>query len=92
MLEITNMDIGQVEYEGFADGKDGSHDWELALIHATYRHKDACEFIFYLGSEGENTYLEYFEKYKALGFSSTFLDYIAEAQLLKFNYLNFYAN
>jgi hypothetical protein len=89
---MEDMKVGQVNFDhGFTSDTEGeTEDWRLANLHATFSHKEACEFIFWVGNTPEDR-----EKvkgtYKVLGFSEEFLTEIALAQTLDFTYLCFYA-
>lgn len=88
---MENMEVGAVEFaNGFTSPEGESKDWHLANLHATFSHKEACEFIFWVGSDEESRQRR-LEELKELGFSSDFLGEIEAAQKLDFKYLCFYA-
>lgn len=91
MDEIENMEVGawNLETEEWGDENDPTSDWSLANTHATFSHKDSCEFIFWLG-KGE-MHIERLKDLKELGFSSEFVERCKYASEQGFNYINFYS-
>lgn len=85
-LKITDMRVGQFNLLEFE--REG-RDWQLAHEHATFSHREACEFIFYLGADLIK-HLRTMAEYKELGFSRNFLSACAEAYEKGFTYVCFY--
>lgn len=92
MNPIERMDIAEIEYTYWGDETDTFSDWSLMNKHATFSHKDACEFIFWIGDPSDNECkTNRLEELKQLEFSSHFLIACYEAQKLGYRYLCFIA-
>lgn len=90
-MQLEQMNVAQITYDNWGEDRfDGPCDHSLALKHATFQHKGACEFIFAIGTN-QQEWLEWCTTYQQLGFSSRFLEVIQQAQFAGYNYLNFYS-
>lgn len=89
LSDITDMQVANIDYSDVfqLQGEDEGSDWALLNAHATFSHKEACEFILYVGSEPE-TLVELLEHF---GYSKVLIDYCKAAQSLGFKYVCFYA-
>lgn len=76
--------IGPMLNEFWGDENSPDSTWSLCNIHATFSHKDACEFIFHLPSG-------YREHYKALGFNDDFIDILTDAYTYHYKYVCIYS-
>lgn len=89
MINLEDMRIAQVEFD-FADGipgktQYGNKDWDLAQEHATFSHKDACEFMFYIADE------ESIDNLKSEGFSEELVKVCDHARKSGYNYICLYS-
>jgi len=87
MITDRDMRVFQTEFD-FIDK--GDTDWRLSLEHATFIHKEACEFIFYVGVD-KDSYDAMIKKYAELGFSEDFIKACKKAYTLHYNYTCLYA-
>ena len=78
---MKNMKVAEVEF----DFKGESKDWKLCNRHASFSHKEASEFIFYVGEP------QSMQAYKDHGFSERFLKVLRSARRNKFKYVCVYA-
>ena len=93
METFSDMKTAVTTYNNWGDDDINSDsDWALCMKHATFLHKEECEFIFYIGSddEGCNYREDTLEEYTRLGFSEEFLQLVKDAQAQKYVYLLIY--
>jgi hypothetical protein len=82
MVDFTEEFANQTEILGAEDHPDS--DWSLLLNHATFNHKEACEFILY--TEYEDTWYK-----DTVGFSDKLREIINEAKNQGYKYVCIYA-
>lgn len=88
---ISSMKVCQIDWTEYFNEEDKlAGDWALCNKYATFSHKDACEFIFWIGSD-RAARLNRYSELAALGFSLNFLTAVKAAQARNFVYLTFYA-
>lgn len=78
---MQSFPCAEFEFEGYHNE---SRDWQLSLKYATFSHKEACEFIFYIGNKNSLSTLE------ANGFSKQFLEVCREVKQKGFKYILMY--
>jgi hypothetical protein len=90
MMTNRDMRVLQVEFD-FGDLDKPISDWRLSLEYATFTHKEACEFIFFVGSEEKDTHEFLMRDYEAKGFSQEFLAECRKAWNWGYKYICLYA-
>jgi len=88
-IKNASMDDMQVamyktDEEEWGNIEESSSNWSLCMDHATFQHKDSCEFIFYIGD------IHAIEYYENLGFTESFLAQMKKAKQLQYAYICFY--
>lgn len=71
-----------VEYDNWGDESNPKSDWYLMNKHATFAHRNACEFIFYIHDQLPDFFAD---------MSDTFKKYYLEAKESGYKYILFYA-
>lgn len=74
------LDEADAQNERFDEG---NRDWRLAMEHATFQHKEDCQFLFFVSQEWA------IAEYKNLGFSKRFIAECEIAHKAGFQYVNF---
>ena len=85
-----DMKVYVTEFDFTDEAGNESKDWHLALDHHCFAHKEACEFIFWLG-DGSELQEERLESFKELGFSEDFLAEVHKALASDFKYICLFA-
>ena len=70
--------------DDWGDEQSEESNWWLATQHSTFSHRDACEFIFYVGDAFHLT------RYSDLGFNEAFLSPMRQAREMQYKYICFY--
>lgn len=78
---MQNANIAEFEF----DYSKNQADWNLSVKHATFSHREACEFIFWIGDDDS------IQDWTKKGFSKTFLKVCNEAKAKGFRYLMLFA-
>lgn len=83
---MKNMKVAMVELNetDWGDESDPTSNWSLFNMHASFSHRDACEFILYIG-EWHIPLI-----WSELGFTLEILTLMIEAKNKGYNYICFY--
>lgn len=83
-MKIQNMQVAMIDYTEFwGDENSLDSDWSKANKLATFHHKEACEFIFYIGTNAIEAYKEHF--------SAKFIEACQLAEAANYKYICFYS-
>lgn len=83
LLLLAEYDV----HELFADE---SAAWAYAVEHASFSHKEACEFMFYVGGETQD-FLDSLGMHSAQGCPQELISYLKHARDLGATWAMFYA-
>lgn len=83
LFEDMKVRAWKLTPEEWGDENDPKSDWSLANLHATFSHKDACEFIFHVAE------LDW-QPLKEKGFSGKFIQRCIDASNAGYHYVCFY--
>jgi len=84
-LEDMKMAEFHLEPGEWGEEEDNTSDWNIIQTICCFSHKEACEFILFVG---DDTHIDY---YKNAGLSDLFLDACNEAQKEGYKYICFYS-
>jgi len=86
--DIRDMKVANIDYSDVfqLQGEESGSDWALLNAHANFSHKEACEFIVYIGDGCDSLAI-----IEEVGYSDIFQKYCLEARELGFMYVCFYA-
>ena len=88
---MDDMKVANRPFNFLNDDGSENKDWDLSLLHNTFSHIEACEFIFFLGGDNEEMQAIVLNKLKDTGFSNNFLEECKDAIKRGFHYVCFYS-
>lgn len=98
---MENMKVAQCELplENWGDESDPTSNWSLLNKYAAFSHREACEFILYVGSdeyigsarEDVATDSEHIQMYEEMGFTKEVLGPCRNARKQGYKYICFWS-
>lgn len=87
---MEDMTVAQVDYDNWGEESDPESDWNLIQAMCCFSHRDACEFIVYIGDGGDGS-IDRIAELKEAGLSEEFMEECQAAKEAGFKYICFYA-